>query len=273
MTTKKLSSFTALTVLLMAAASAFGAEVTPRIVGGTIAPNHAYPFVVAIERNSDNFQFCGGTLLSPTRVLTAGHCLATGVPIHIRIGTNNRTIDPGQLINVSARIRHPKYNGSTFDYDVAIFTLASAVALNDSKNLVLLPEACAGLECITGLAKPGTLVRTIGWGATQGDGSVPSLDLRQVDVPVVRNSVCNTAVGGGVSARMICAGFVAGGKDSCSGDSGGPLFGYLPGGRTGVQNGIVSWGVGNCADPNLYGVYTRISNPEIRSFIRQNSGK
>jgi secreted trypsin-like serine protease len=251
------------------------AEPTPRIVGGILAPNHAYPFMAAIEFTSDNFQFCGGTLIAPTKVLTAAHCLDTSEPVHVRIGTNNRVIDPGQIVSVISQVSHPKFNPNTLDYDVAVFTLAAPVVLNDNKNLMKLPEACTSLLCITGLAKPATLVRTAGWGATNPNnpnGSA-SIDLRQVDVPLVDNTTCNTAVGPGVTSRMICAGFAVGGKDSCNGDSGGPLFGYLGIARTGLQTGIVSWGVGNCGDPGTYGVYTRISNPEVRLFIRQQSGK
>lgn len=241
-------------------------------MGGFIAPNHAYPFMVAIEFAIDSFQFCGGTLVAPNKVLTAGHCLTTTEAVQIRVGTNNRTIIPGQVISVASQVRHPKYNDITLDYDVAIFTLASNVSLNDGQNLVKLPEACGSLQCIAGLAKPGTVVRTAGWGATNPNGTSPSLDLRQVDIPLTDNTTCNNAIGG-ITARMICAGLTTGGKDSCSGDSGGPLFGYLPSARAGLQTGIVSWGVGNCGDPGAYGVYTRISNPEIRTFIRNQTGR
>lgn len=248
------------------------AEPTPRIVGGVLAPNHAYPYMAAIEYTSDGFQFCGGSLIAPNKVLTAGHCVDTSEPVRVRIGTNNKNTEAGQLINVTSQVRHPKFNNATLDYDVAIFTLASNVVLSDNVNLAKLPEACTSLTCITGLTQVGATVRVAGWGATNPNGSSPSVALRQVDVPIVSNATCDTALGG-VTARMMCAGFVTGGKDSCSGDSGGPLFGYLPIARTALQTGIVSWGIGNCGDPNTYGVYTRISNPEIRTFIRQQSGR
>ena len=45
--------------------------------------------------------------------------------------------------------------------------------------------------------------------------------------------------------------------------SGGPLTRGL---NNAVLTGIVSWGFG-CARPNLYGVYTRVSEPAIREFI------
>ena len=56
---------------------------------------------------------------------------------------------------------------------------------------------------------------------------------------------------------MICAGLEEGGKDTCQGDSGGPLTRRLDD-TFNVLTGITSWGEG-CADPNRFGVYTRVS--------------
>jgi trypsin len=58
-------------------------------------------------------------------------------------------------------------------------------------------------------------------------------------------------------------------KDSCNGDSGGPLFGHV--GTTKVQIGIVSYGV-SCALPKFPGVYSEVNNPQVRSWITSTSG-
>ena len=57
---------------------------------------------------------------------------------------------------------------------------------------------------------------------------------------------------------MVCAGFSAGGRDACSGDSGGPLI------VNGVLAGVTSWGLG-CAQPHFYGV--SISVGQLRTWI------
>lgn len=62
-----------------------------------------------------------------------------------------------------------------------------------------------------------------------------------------------------ITSNVVCAGLASGGKDSCEGDSGGPLTIYDHKRRAWLLVGIVSNGI-RCAEPNLPGVYTRISS-------------
>merc|ERR1712224_198926 len=96
--------------------------------------------------------------------------------------------------------------------------------------------------------------------------SKPSNSLQKVDLRYVPADTCNRAFGRGatswfgggntIEAGMMCA--YSEGKDSCGGDSGGPLLieGSSP--STDELVGIVSWGI-SCADQDYPGVYTRIS--------------
>ena len=61
---------------------------------------------------------------------------------------------------------------------------------------------------------------------------------------------------------MLCAGLDVGGKDTCSGDSGGPLLT-----ANGELVGLTSFGVG-CAQPKSPGVYSRVSSANF--WIRDN---
>lgn len=115
----------------------------------------------------------------------------------------------------------------------------------------------------------------------------PPYPLKQVEVPIVENSKCDTEYHTGlytgdnlriVKDNVICAGDEE--SDSCQvglcpppslhpsaspaladpsppqGDSGGPLVCKVNG--TWMQAGVVSWGDG-CAQPNRPGIYTRVT--------------
>ena len=60
---------TAAVAVAVPAAPAEGPRARAAVVGGEPAPPGAYPYIVALSRG------CGGTLIAPDRVLTAGHCV------------------------------------------------------------------------------------------------------------------------------------------------------------------------------------------------------
>lgn len=93
-----------------------------------------------------------------------------------------------------------------------------------------------------------------------GKGALPDV-LKVVKLPILSNGECRRmykAAGypKSIKSTVVCAGFAAGGKDSCEGDSGGPLMVYSRTRQTWVLAGIVSNGI-RCAEPNLPGIYTR----------------
>lgn len=91
--------------------------------------------------------------------------------------------------------------------------------------------------------------------------------LHYVDIAIQENAICKQALGKRYfSETMLCAGVPEGGKDSCAGDSGGPL---LVDGRV---VGVVSFGEG-CARQGTFGVYTRVANPDVIDFIEQTIGE
>lgn len=68
-----------------------------------------------------------------------------------------------------------------------------------------------------------------------------------------------------LTSGQICAGGIPG-KDSCKGDSGGPLM--YENGRTWEVVGVVSFGPTPCGLPNVPGVYTKVH--EYNDWIRSN---
>lgn len=103
-----------------------------------------------------------------------------------------------------------------------------------------------------------------GWGSTE-DGASTSDVLLKVRLPIVPNEACTRAYRDQpfvrISHRQLCAGGTQPGRDSCSGDSGGPLqvVAMYRGQPRSVQRGIVSFGRRTCASQGSPGVYTNVA--------------
>lgn len=87
----------------------------------------------------------------------------------------------------------------------------------------------------------------------------------KVKVPVVSNENCQTIYSRKnrtISPNQMCAGGQKG-KDSCSGDSGGPLMSANQINRDNTlrfyATGVVSYGPDPCGEEGWPGVYTRVS--------------
>lgn len=238
------------------------AIMAPKIVGGTDASASDNPFQVALLNRSfsNNYsaQFCGGTLVSETFVVTAAHCSDFIAAANVQVLTGARRLDgTGVRRNVVRITIHPGWNPVTFDNDVAVWQLASAASG--------IPVATLATDD----GQVGADLLATGWGALS-EGGVRPINLQRVQVPLVDRVNCNdsNSYSGQITANMLCAGRDSGGIDTCQGDSGGPL---TRGSGNSILTGITSWGEG-CARPNLFGVYTRISSPTIRDFIVTTAG-
>lgn len=236
-----------------------GGDDPDRIVGGTIADDGEYPYQVAILGDpSDPFtsQYCGGSIIHPLWVLTAGHCAIGSLPSEVWVlaGTNNLAVGEGDAIPVRSIVMHPDY-GESGD---AAFNDFALLRLERAANSSLVPLVRPSQ---TGLYPASTPAVTTGWGSLKDEPEFPDdfpTDLREVTVPMVSDATCGSAPYYGSAfqpSNMICAGTA--GVDSCFGDSGGPLTIEAPSGKI-IQNGVVSWGIG-CALPNKPGVYSRVS--------------
>ena len=124
------------------------------------------------------------------------------------------------------------------------------------------------------LEQPGRLAKIAGWGNTinqppnGSNGSNYPDRMRQAWVPIISDARARDAYGPRyVGALMVAAGKK--GKDTCDGDSGGPMFATLSGKR--YQIGITSFGRG-CATRKYPGVYTEVNSFAVRSFIVRAAG-
>jgi trypsin len=261
------------------------------IVGGTEAAPSEYPWMTALFYGSDAegwWQGCGGSLIDPTHVLTAAHCLVDyksipethqydaipTAPTAIKVAMRPQSIKAltrEDFITVAKVMVHPGFDDSTLDRDVAMLELERPVYLPQYAEI-------APSKKVDAFVAERRAVRIAGYGLTAPNGNSSDV-LKKVDVPLVPFAECLAHYSGQstrsktiepgeqpappITENMVCAAATADGQDSCQGDSGGPLF---EDGPAPSLLGVVSWGEG-CAIPGVPGVYTRIARFE--SWIRE----
>ncbi|KAH8291448.1 hypothetical protein KR054_011820, partial [Drosophila jambulina] len=223
-----------------------------RIVGGWETRITFFPHQVSLQLGTRHA--CGGTILSPTIILTAAHCvLEYSKPQYyvIRAGTSEWA-QGGSYIRVRRIIPHPKFNDpSRMNNDIALVQLQHPLAY--SKEIQ--PISLATKE---DRIQPTAQLFVSGWGSLSISQLQPEKRLRYTVVQQRDQEQCarNYFGAGTVTSTMFCAGTQFGGRDSCQGDSGGPVVTSIDG-RMKLY-GIVSWGFG-CANAYYPGVYTKVS--------------
>lgn len=287
-TTRSLLSAVSLLICMLFIHAPFAlASGTPRIINGNPASTTTYPWMAGLSIASADGEFesgCGGSLIAPTWILTAGHCFLNDAGDEVDATAGERTtvtlntdsLDPMAegAISVKAKqvIVHPNYapnpetSANANDFDMALVELETAVELTP-----------VSLMSATGSALPtGTETIVMGWGATGVDADNntinPSNDLLQAKQKTVSDSSCADVYGGNITENMLCAGAVeeGGTTDTCKGDSGGPMVVSTESGM--IQVGVVSFGGTEtgpvCGDPDAPGVYARVS--ALNDFIVNN---
>ncbi|XP_021119112.1 cationic trypsin-3 [Heterocephalus glaber] len=211
-----------------------------KIIGGYTCPKNSLPYQVSLN---DGSHFCGGSLITDQWVVSAAHCYKRQFQVHL--GDHNIDIIEGgeQFIDVAKVIIHPEYT-SIYNHDIMLVKLKRPATINSQVSTVPLPKSCpsAGTQCLVS-----------GWGNTVSFGGVYPAVLKCLDAPVLSDAACHKAYPGRISGNAFCLGFLEGGKDSCDGDSGGPVV------CNGELQGVVSWGTG-CALKGKPGVYTKVCN-------------
>ncbi|XP_039299261.1 serine protease filzig [Nilaparvata lugens] len=231
-----------------------------RIVGGKGATFGEWPWQVLVREATWLGLFtknkCGGVLITNKYVITAAHCqpgfLASLVAVFGEYDISGEFESKRSVSrNVRRVIVHRQYDPATFENDIALLELETPVQFDSHIVPICMPQDDDDFT--------GRMATVTGWGRLKYGGGVPSV-LQEVHVPVMENAVCQEMFQTAGHTKSIlnsflCAGYANGQRDSCEGDSGGPLMVEREDGHW-VLAGTVSHGI-KCAAPYLPGVYMR----------------
>jgi secreted trypsin-like serine protease len=230
-----------------------------RIVVGREAEPGAWPWMAALIYSDASSlyygQFCGGSLIHPSWVVTAAHCVEDAEPedVDVALGVYDLEHDIGERVGVKRIIMHPDFDYWMLDSDIALLELAHPVNYETISPVSNSDDLLEGKESAT-----------VGWGATDPDFLEYPDTLQQMSLPISSNEACQNLFDDmSITENMICSGY-GGDVRACWGDSGGPVM-------IRDQNdiwklaGIVSWG--HCWESGYSSVSARVS--QFIGFINQ----
>jgi len=274
------------------------------IIGGkkTTPGRYSYTALLGYEDNNEVRWQCGGTLINKWFVVTAAHCHTEKSPIYsVRLGEWDVNPEKKHDCNIERTFCLPEVqdfiiekdnvfvhenyeNVIPYRNDIALIKLPRAAELNGGVQLVCLP---INIPYTTRNLKVDNLrdgltskyATVVGWGYTsynpykgsaQGDFSTVGVAeefQQQLQVPILSTAQCTDKFKGRFTPdkTQICAGGQLG-KDSCKGDSGGPLYmkQVTYSGRPISDDfeptylmGVVSFGSRRCG-AGTPGIYTRV---------------
>uniref|UniRef100_A0A182Q9D0 Peptidase S1 domain-containing protein n=1 Tax=Anopheles farauti TaxID=69004 RepID=A0A182Q9D0_9DIPT len=233
------------------------------IVGGTHAREGEFPHQALLgyrlpEKPMEYVFACGGSLISEWHVLTAAHCFRDLDPEVVVLGEHDKSVKSYKEweIGIDRIRRHPLYPRNQPYFDIALIRLEQGVSPSQ-----LIRPACLW----TSEDRPTKKFVASGFGRTDHFREQLSDVLMKVDLDEFPATTCSTQYQSkkqlrhGLDESHLCVGSVGTGKDTCLGDSGGPLQ-LLTNQTTCTYHlvGITSLGQ-LCGTEKAYGVYTKVS--------------
>jgi hypothetical protein len=239
-----------------------------RITNGNEAVPHSWPWMAGLRNKASHA--CGGSLIRVSSkdesdmVLTAAHCVnpPTGPQpldkFSVIFGNHDHALGEfGEVqVPVEKYVWHPEYSIQGLIGDVAVIKLKYPVKF--SKTIIPICLAKPGDK-----PDPNSLCVVAGWGNTKEVKQTEGMPnkLQQLKVPVWDDSICTKNEVWGPTfntTARICTGYLSGGRNVCSGDSGGPMVCGVNGQFTqyGVASYVSSTG---CTVPNKPGVFARVT--------------
>jgi len=264
---------------LIGALAAGAAEASPSahksVIGGTPASIEQWPFVAAVLTPTT---LCTGTVISSTRILTAGHCVGNPQTMTVRTRSPN-AFAGGETLGVSSIAFAPGF-AHGFENDLAILTLTTPTSAT--------PIQVADADTDAAYTRPGAPLSAAGFGNRNplliGKAEIGVLTATNVSAkfcPLPPWAICDSGRRVGtafrrlrrkVKRRTVRA-------SVCSGDSGGPLVAHTPEGPRLVGTAEASTAPPSKHNPFFFVICGLKGYPSVHTrsflygdFIRANLG-
>ncbi|XP_060657033.1 collagenase-like [Drosophila nasuta] len=245
-------------------------SLTNRIINGENAAPKQFPYQVFIEKhvNYDWKPNCGGVVISNRTVLTAAHCIKDSIDaFKIYFGTVDRTniYETGQQRLIVKRkniIGHPEYDPHELLNDIALIRLPAEILFDEYIQPAKLPDPDKLYDNEIGVAS--------GWGISDRDSWYAKNNLQYLNVTIFPYEDCKALVHKYNYAKFFPSSFVclkSSQGSPCKGDSGGPLAIRNEDGTSTIV-GLTSFGVSETCEPNMPGIFTRVSS--FLQWIKEN---
>ncbi|XP_058891805.1 granzyme A-like [Acipenser ruthenus] len=194
-------------------------DVCMEIIGGKEVAKHSRPYMALIKRM--NVAVCGGAVIKEKWVLTAAHCYDKKLTVVLGAHSCSKLEQDQQTFKVKQLIPHSCFDNETGVNDLMLLELDKAAKLNKFVSKLKLPATFKDV-------KAKSQCRVAGWGTTNQKNNTASDILMEVNVTVFDRRTCNEKKYYNfkpvITNEMLCAGDKRGKKDTCRGDSGGPLI-------------------------------------------------
>jgi secreted trypsin-like serine protease len=229
-----------------------------KVTNGDNCDRSDSPVTIILGQKRSGAQFsCSGTVISPTAILTAAHCVLDArdpvVDLVVAVPAGVAGLSDRSITGVTYDARYTTFRGGAAVYDQAIIRLAFDAGAA--------PVPLLGSDSVA----PGDTISVFGYGVDE-QGRDIFQRLEQGDYEELLKA--GTMVVGALnpSRLVFSASFDATDQSACFGDSGGPAI--LRRNGEAVVAGVVSYGsVGDCK-AGSFAAFGNVGNPSNLNWIR-----